>query len=448
MLNLNNISIHFIGIGGISMSAIAKYAHSCGAIVTGSDATESQIIAQLRELGIKIHIGHDLSLVTNCSICVYTGAISGTNIELLYCQNNNITLYKREEFLSMIINCYTNSIAVSGSHGKTTTTGLIYNALAKCNTDPTLFIGGTISGVGNFILSNSEYAVYEACEYKRSFLQFKPNVCVILNIEADHLDYYKDFDDVSLAFNQFADNTTPNGIVVASQQAAQYINLKNIVTYGLDKSCDVYANNITSTNGKYSFDIINNKRHIGRCQLSIVGFVNVYNALAAYCACSFYKLDSKKILRGLSEFCGVQRRFEAIECSFCTVIADYAHHPSEIIPLLSITKQMKYKRVIAVFQPHTYTRTKSMLTEFANSLSLADIVILVPVYAAREEPNGVTSDTLADKINEISSNKKMSAISADSLENAANMLRNIANKDDLVLIIGAGDIIDMCKLLK
>lgn len=443
MLDLQNTIIHFIGIGGVSMSALAQYSHKLGAKVSGSDITDSPLIHKLKNLGIPINIGHDLSLVTDCQLCVYTSAINQTNVEYCYCINNNIKLFKREEFLSLILNSYSNSIAISGSHGKTTTTAMIYNALIACSINPTLFIGGNISGVGNFHLSDNDYAVFEACEYKRSFLKFTPKVCVILNIEADHLDYYKNFNDVSSAFNQFASQTILDGKVVASMQAAKYLQTDNITIYGMDKNCHVYADNITSALGKYSFDIIDNDIYIGRCNLSIVGYVNIYNALAAYCACKFFKLNKNLIIEGLAGFKGVERRFQTITCDFCHAVADYAHHPTEITELINTAKQLGHKRIIAVFQSHTYTRTAALLDEFALSLSIADIVILTPIYAAREKPNGVTSETLADKINEISAN----AFNTDSFESAVELLKNISNPDDLILIIGAGDIIDICPML-
>ncbi len=456
-LNSEYSKIHMIGITGISMSGIACILANSGYTVTGSTNTYNIIIEQLEKSNIKVYIGHNAKNIGNSDLVVYTAAISKDNPELLEAKRLNIPTMERSEFLGELTKLFSKTIAISGTHGKTTTTSMISLCFLESNLDPSIQVGSVLKQInGNYKIGNSDYFVIEACEYVDSFLSFYPQTEIILNIEEEHLDYFKDINQIKESFIKFTNNLPTNGNLVINIDNNNCVDIIdklrkdiNILTYSINnENADIYAQNIRfDDNGYGVFDIKYKDNVIKDILVSVPGLHNVSNACACICTCLFHNISFDVIKQGLKKYSGVNRRFEikGKTKNDCIVIDDYAHHPTEIKALLDSTKNGKYNDVWAVFQPHTFSRVKTLLNDFIDCFNNADHLILTDIYAAREIDDGtISSKILADMINEKHPNK---AIYISNFEDIANYLKDNTNSNDLILTIGAGNITDLSKYL-
>ncbi|NFH90155.1 UDP-N-acetylmuramate--L-alanine ligase [Clostridium botulinum] len=437
--------VHFIGIGGISMSGLAAVLLNSGYKVSGSDFKESEILKKLRLSGADIYIGHSEKNIKDVDLVVYTAAIPENNPEFIYAKENNIDLMNRAEFLGNIMKGHKYNVAISGAHGKTTCTSMLSNITLKANLDPTILVGGELDIIGgNFRIGSSDYFITEACEYKRSFLSFFPYVGVILNIDADHLDYYKDIDEITETFGQFADLIPNDGYLIGyiGDSRVKEILSKakcNTLSYGFENA-DVTARNITfNEKGCASFDVYKHNNKLFDLTLSNPGEHNILNALSSICVSLIFDVDYDDIICGLSECKGAHKRFEYKgEVNGVTVIDDYAHHPVEIKATLNTSKKIPHNKTFCVFQPHTYTRTKTLFDEFTDAFFDADEVVLMDIYAAREKDTGlVSSNDLGVALRA----KGVKCTNVHSHDEALEYLKNSAKPNDLLLTVGAGDVV-------
>ena len=437
--------IHFIGIGGVSMSGLAAVLLNAGFKVSGSDAKESEITNRLKNEGAEIYIGHNSDNLKNVDLIVYTAAISADNPELIKAKEDNIQLMDRAEFLGQIMKGHKYNVAVAGTHGKTTTTSMISHVTLSADLDPTILVGGDLDIInGNFRIGNSEYFVTEACEYKQSFLRFFPYVGIILNIDADHLDFYRDLDHIKDTFKQFINIIPTNGYVIANADDANVREVLtvakcNVITYGINTG-DVQAKNITfNEKGCATFDVYKHDTKLGTLSLNVPGMHNVSNSLSAVCLSLIFEINFDKVNNGLSTFGGAHKRFEYKgEKGGVTIIDDYAHHPVEIEATLNTAKKMKHKDVICVFQPHTYTRTKTLFNDFTKCFDEATEVILMDIYAAREKDTGLVNSTeLGDAIRA----RGIKCVNVHSHQEALDYVKTKVSAGDLLLTVGAGDVV-------
>ena len=440
------IHVHFIGIGGISMSGLAQILLQEGFMVSGSDSKRSDLTAQLEAAGAGIAIGQRAANITpDIDLVVYTAAIHPDNPEYMQAKAAGIPMLSRAEFLGQLMTNYHTSAAVAGTHGKTTTTGMLTHILLEAQTDPTVSIGGMLQTIGgNIRVGKTDYFLTEACEYTNSFLHFYPTFSVILNIEEDHMDFFDDLAQIRQSFRSFASNTAPDGKIIINSAIAHpqeiYAGLPAAaVTFGLKEDADYTAADIAyDAGGRAAFTLCAHGKRTERITLKIPGRHNIENALAAAACAAEAGLPFAAIRTGLASYGGTARRFERKgSLGGITIIDDYAHHPTEIRATLSAARPLCEGRLICVFQPHTYTRTKAFWDAFADALCLADIVVLAEVYAARE------TDTLG-----ISGEKLAAAITAkgteshyfstfDEIENF--LLKKCINRD-LLITMGAGDV--------
>lgn len=444
--------IFFIGIGGISMSSLAEILQANGKEVSGSNNIDNQMTDYLKNKGITVHIGHNKDNITNdLDLVVYTAAISEDNEEIQKAKELGIELIRREILLGEILKLYESPIAISGTHGKTTTSSMISEIFLEAKKNPTISVGGIIKNINsNTHVGGNEYFIAEACEYKDSFLALTPKVGIILNIDADHLDYFKDIDAIRASFKKFASAIPEDGTLIINNCIIginEFIkDLKcNVITYGNDLA-DVKSKDITFINeNETKFDVIIKDKTINNVVINVPGYHNVSNALAAI-ACSYiFDIDEESILKGLNKFCGAERRMELRgEFDGIKVYDDYAHHPTEIKASISAFKTMQKGKLITVFQSHTYTRTKALLSEFATSLADSDEVIITDIYAARETNDvNVYPEDLVNEIKPINSN--VSYISK--FEDIKNYLIKDAKSGDIIVIMGAGDVNIICDML-
>lgn len=447
----NPVRVYFVGIGGISMSGLAQILASEGFTVSGSDRSESAATQELRASGIKVFIGQRAENITDdIDLAVFTAAIHPDNPEYIAVHEKGIPSLSRAELLGQLMKNYRLPVAVSGTHGKTTTTSMLSDILLCANVDPTLSIGGVLPDIGsNVRVGNSGYFVAEACEYTNSFLHMFPGIGIILNIEEDHLDFFKDLDDIRNSFRRFAQLIPAEGTLIINaeidnwEEIAQDLPCK-VVTFSTKPGSDYYPSDITFDRlGHPSFTLHGSDSFEAgtRISLHVPGMHNVGNALAAIAAADRLGIRPKDIAKGLSVFSGTERRFQYKgEKNGFTVIDDYAHHPTEIEATLQAAKACPYDRIICIFQPHTYTRTKSLLPGFAKALSLADVVILADIYAARETDTlGISSRTLQEEIKKLGHDclyfPTFSEIEKYLLANCRN--------NDLVITMGAGNVYEI-----
>lgn len=433
--------VHFIGIGGVSMSAIAKVLLHKKIKVSGSDFALSPSTEELISLGAQITIGHSADNIKNPDLVVYTAAISNDNPELMAARQKGIETISRATMLGRIMKDYKKAISVAGTHGKTTTTSMMSYCLMKANLDPTVMVGGNLDILnGNFRMGESEYFLTESCEYCRSFLEFFPRVGIILNVEEDHLDYYKDIEDIKSAFSDFAKLIPKDGILVVCAEDAEAVECAQSaactpISYGFEKG-DFKAQNITFDDFGYpSFDVFKNGEKICSLTLNVVGRHNVLNATAVLAACLEMGIDIKFIKEGLESYKGTKRRFEKKGyCNGALIVDDYAHHPTEIRAAFDSVKKIKHNTVWCIFQPHTYTRTKALFDDFVKILSKVDRVILTDIYAAREKDTGlVSSKDLAQKI--------PNSLYIKDFEEIAQYIKSQAQRGDIIITMGAGDVV-------
>ncbi len=449
MLNEYN-SFYIVGIGGISMSAIAKLLLIKNKKIYGSDITPSSLIDELREKGIEIKIGGAPEYVLKSEALIITGAISDDNADLLYAKKLGKPIFNRAEVLGELTkDMYL--ISVAGTHGKTTTTGMLASALIEAQQDPTVHIGGILSNINsNLRVGKSNIFLTEACEYQDSFLKLNSDISIILNIQEDHLDYFKNLNNIYKSFNEFASNTKHNGVVIYNfDELSNKLWLKtNSLSFGFQEDADVKAKNVFEyTAGKFQFDLYFKKEYAVTIKLNCYGIHNVKNALAAAAVMLYLQIAPSAIKHGIESFKGIKRRFEIInENEECKIIHDYAHHPTEIKATLSVCREIaKTGKIVSIFQPHTYTRTRDLFDDFSDCFAQCDEVWLLPIYPAREKPiTGITSQALCDNINKKGKKcRYFSDFSACEQEISSNI-----DEVSLFIILGAGDIEKLAYSLK
>lgn len=447
--------VFFAGIGGISMSALAQILKNDGYTVSGSDFKDSETVQALRDSGIPVAIGHRAENVSGAGLLVYTAAIKADNPELVAAKEAGIPTIERATLLGAMMKNYQYPVAVSGTHGKTTTTSMLAHVLVSAQLDPTILVGGVLPLIGgNMRDGGKEYFVTEACEYCASFLKFYPLYSIILNIEEDHLDYFKDLEDIIRCFRQFADKTPDSGAVIANFDDENVRRMlkgstKPIVSFGTEwENADFYAANISfDQNGCAEFDVLfKGVPYMEKARLCVPGMHNVKNALAVIAVADLLGISSENIQKGILSFTGTNRRFELKgETDGVKIIDDYAHHPTEIKATLSAAKTMAGEHdVWCVFQPHTYTRSYTLKDEFAVSFFDCDHLVLTDIYAAREKDTGlISSKDLVDVINENSHN----AIYMKEFSDVADYMKKNAKPGDLVITMGAGDVYKIGELI-
>ncbi|MCM8791610.1 MAG: UDP-N-acetylmuramate--L-alanine ligase [Candidatus Omnitrophica bacterium] len=440
--------VHFIGIGGIGMSGIAQLYLKAGIKVSGSDIRNSERLELLRLKGAKIYLGHNPSYIQNQDLVVYSSAIKENNPELVEARRRNIKILKRAEALVEIIR-NVKLITITGSHGKTTTSSLIAHILKEARLLSVAVLGGVWLNLNNSIcLDRGNFFVVEADESDGSFLYFKPNYSIVTNIDFEHMDYYKNIENLLSTFVNFINNISQDGCLIACAEDKNIISIlkrinKKTILYGLSPQLDVYAEDIKFNGLSSCYNCIYKDNFLGRFSLNLGGLHNVLNSLAAIAIAKELGIDTSIIKNALSTFKGTKRRIEIKSCiNGIMFLDDYAHHPSEIIATLKTVTNLGYKRVIVIFQPHRYTRTKLLLDEFAKSFDLADEIIVTNIYPADEEPiEGVDAREICNKINFY---KRNNCAKYFSQEDILPYVLSILRKNDLVITLGAGDIYKIC----
>ena len=435
---------YFAGIGGVSMSSLALILKSKGINVSGYDFKKSDTTVMLEECGISVDYTYDTIDLSNVDTFIYTAAIKEDDPVFVMAKEKKLTVLTRADLLCAITGNYRHSIGVAGTHGKSTTTGFLCEIMLKSDNDSTILGGAVIPSLGTtYRVGNGENAVFEACEYKNSYHSMRPTIKVILNVELDHVDFFGNLENIISSFRQYIDTPGLNGENIAvvnldCQNAVKSAKDTSAVTkyFSAKQEADIYAKNIDLSTGFGHFDVYEKgEKYLFDISLSVPGMHNVSNALAAICAARCCNVPHQAIKAGIEGFTGVKRRFEKVgrHLSGAVIIDDYAHHPDEITATLKSAKAVAKGKVICVFQPHTYSRTKALLHSFASSLSLADKVILAPIYPARETDTlGISSDDVAKLID--------GAVSLGSFEEIREHLTKIALADDLIITMGAGDI--------
>ncbi len=453
-INIDDFSnVHFIGIGGISMSALAEILLDKGVSVSGSDSKNSSILEKLKIKGANIYIGHGSENIKDgLDLIVFTDAISPDNPEFLEAKLKNIQTIDRGNFLGQLMKKYENSIAISGTHGKTTTTGMLSTIIHNTPLDPTILLGGELDCIdGNVRIGSDKLILTEACEYKANLLKFHATTAVILNVEADHLDFYKDISEIIDVFKGFVSNVPEDGHIIVNSDDQNAMNSVvaakcEVLTFGVDNNSNYKANDVSfNSEGKSFFNLVVNNKDSYDVVLNVTGIHNVYNALGAIASAHVAGLSMEQVIAGINEYTGTHRRLE--HKGFfrgVRVIDDYAHHPTEIAVTLKSMKNLDFKKIWCIFQPHTYTRTKSLLHEFSESFFDADTVIISNIYAAREKDNGeIHSKHLVDLLVD----KGVDAMHFDDFEDIAEYISKNANDGDLVLTMGAGDVYTIGEVL-
>lgn len=431
------------------MSALALILKERGLIVKGSDIQLSPMTNRLEKQGVEIKCGSAPEFVHQCEGVAFTAAISEDNEDLMLAKKLGKCIYTRSQLLG-ILSQEKKTISIAGTHGKTTTTGMISTILLETDLDPTVHIGGELKIIkSNLRLGKGDIFVTEACEYKDAFLGLSSYVSVVLNIEEDHLDYFKNYDNILSSFNKFVNNTDKNGLIIYNFDACQRkldIKERKSLSFGFDNDAQLQAKNIEEFKpGLYSFDAILNKKHVGNFHLSCLGRHNIYNALASIATCLFLGVDINKIKTGLENFQGVARRMEIVNDKKSLIIHDYAHHPQEISASLKALKSFKKDKLVCIFQPHTFSRTQSLWNDFMSCFVDADEVWMLPIYPAREKPiKGITSYAF---YKDLKKNKIKSRYFA-SFNSCFKQIDKLKNNGWTFAILGAGDIDKLASMLK
>ena len=435
-------SIFFCGIGGINMSSLAHISLVNGMRVGGSDRTPSELTLRLEREGVEVFYSHDAKNLESYDAFVYTVAIGEDNPEYVRAAERGIPVISRADYMGYLMTEYNRRIGVSGMHGKSTATSMCASVLMSADTDPTVLSGAVLEAMGGaYRVGGRDYFLFEACEYMDSFLDFNPNIAVILNVELDHVDYFEDIEHIKRSYREFAQISLANkGFVVANGDDRLTLEavdgLEKVVLFGVEnKSADVRAENTVNVNGCYSFDLIYKNEYICKIELSVSGYHNVYNALATVGAALLCGIPTEKIADGIRSFGGAARRMEYKGIiNGARVYDDYGHHPTEVATTLEgVRGMLDGGRLFCVFQSHTYTRTKALFDDFASALSVADRVIVADIYAARETDTlGVTPELLASKIK--------GGCACHGFENIADMLKRELKEGDIAVVMGAGDI--------
>ena len=433
--------VHLAGIGGVSMCPLAEVLAGMGLQVQGSDMSESDTVRQLRAQGIPVAVGHSAENLKDCALVIRTAAIHDDNPEIAGAIARGIPVYERAQAWGAIMQHYQNAVCISGTHGKTTTTSMATHIFMAAQADPTVMIGGTLPLLhSGYRVGRGDTIILESCEYCNSFLNFFPTVAVILNVDADHLDFFKDLADIEHSFHAFADLVPQRGYIISNaddpgaREAVKGLS-HPVFTFGIaDPDADCTAHNVAFHDGCPTFDVVIRGETYAHVELHIAGRHNILNSLAAASAAYVLGIPGSAVEEGLATFHGAGRRFER-KGTFhgADVFDDYAHHPAELHALLTTAQSMGYERVICAFQPHTYTRTKALFDDFVRELQLPDVTILAEIYAAREKNDiGISSQDLAAKI--------PGAVYCSTLDQVADQLAELARPGDLILTVGAGDI--------
>lgn len=450
--------IFFAGIGGVSMSALAKICLNKGYTVSGSDSNESIVTKELQQLGANIKIGHDRSNINDdIDMVVHTAAIQADNEELIAAKEKNKLILNRAVFLGQIMREYESPIAVAGTHGKTSTTSMLSAIFNYSNLDPTILVGGNLSMIGgNVRIGESKYFITEACEYVDSFLNFNPKVSIVLNIEEDHLDYFSGIEEIKASFNKFGKLLPNDGYFIINGDDSNTKDILHdikatVLRFGQNEDNDVVIKNIVFDNNgcaefeiefkNESFDIGN----IGKFKISVPGIHNVYNATAAILASLVLNVDIEDIRENVTKYKGVGRRFERKgEYNRAVIIDDYAHHPTEIKATLAAGKKITKNKLWCIFQPHTYSRTQTLMEEFSEAFYAADEIIITDIYAAREKSiEGVTSEKLANKIYQKGCNVRY----IKEFDEIVEYLKDNISNGDVVITTGAGSVYEIAEKL-
>ena len=422
------------------MSPLARVLLTMGVPITGSDIAESKAVKELEALGVKVFIGHRAENIEGAGFIVRTAAARDDNPEIVAARAAGIPVFERADGWGFIMKGYPNAVCISGTHGKTTTTSMVTHVLMEASKDPTVMIGGTLPLIGSgYRIGHGDTIVLESCEYYNSFHRFLPTVAVVLNVEADHLDFFKDIDEIKDSFAHFANLVPENGTIIANADDANTMEAlgklnRPLMTFGIDNPAEVTAKNITLVNGRTEFDVYHSGELYGHISLHIPGLHNVRNALAAAAVAITLNISPKDTERGLERFGGAERRFQYKGiCNGASVYDDYAHHPSELHALLDAVFSLDYNRVLVAFQPHTYTRTKALFDDFIAELKRPDKVYLAEIYAAREKNTiGISSNDLVEHLT--------NAEYFPTLDQLAERLKADAREGDIILTVGAGDI--------
>jgi UDP-N-acetylmuramate--alanine ligase len=433
---------HLVGIGGVSMRPLAEVLHGKGMVITGSDMNEGAHLDRLRDLGIPLSIGHTGANVGGAEVVIRTAAVHDDNLEIAFARRRGIPVLERAEVWGALMRHYRNALCVAGTHGKTTTTSMCTHIALAARIDPTVMIGGTLPVLGTgHRVGAGDTIILESCEYCNSFLSFFPTVALILNIEEDHLDFFRDLADIENSFLRFASLVPPHGMVVANAEDGNTMatlvgKIPRLLTFGVDTG-DIRASRLTFRGGCGEFDVTDTRQGGGvvtHVVLRVPGRHSVQNALGAAAASLALGLSGTAIGEGLGEFRGVERRFTYKgTVKGAAVYDDYAHHPSELRALFEMANTLGYERILCAFQPHTYTRTKALLHDFASVLRMPDVTLLAEIYAAREQNDaGISSSDLAREI--------PGAAVAETLPELTQTLYDMARPGDLILTVGAGDI--------
>lgn len=436
---LDNIKkIHFIGIGGSGMCPLAEILHSEGFELTGSDCNESDTLERIKGYGIKVFMGHSAENIGDTELVVYTAAVKADNPELVEARKRGIPCLERSIMLGIVTRRYNRSIAVSGTHGKTSTTAMLSQILIGSGFDPSAIIGGKLPYIGgNSYVGQSDIIVCEACEYVDTFLELTPYISIILNVDADHLDYFKDLDHIKQSFNKFANQTSGllvlNGDDENTIDAVKDVDLPKI-TFGTNHSNDYYAQNLRSVGACAAFDFMHKGEKLCEIELVVPGMHNLYNALAAASTAAYLGASPREIAENLHKFTGVHRRFEILgKPQGITVADDFAHHPTELTTTLTAAMDMGFNTVWAVFQPHTFSRTAMLLDDFAQALSIPDRAIISEILAVRETNTyNIYNTDLGEKID--------GAVCIDTFEDITKYICENAKPGDLILTMGGGNV--------
>ena len=445
--------IHMCGIGGVSMSGLAEILKNWDFEVTGSNNVENKATKKLIDSGIKVTIGHHAENVVGADAVVYTAAISKDNIELKTAKLLNIETIERSDFLGEITRCYEDTITVAGTHGKSTTTSMLSLCFLEALKDPSIQVGADLAQIdGNYKVGKSEYFVLEACEYVESFLKFSPKSSIILNIDNDHLDYFKNFENIKNAFVKYVKLLPNGGVLILNADDENCLALKDhtkakIYTYGIEnEKADFIAKNIEFDNdGFASYDAYKNGEFYEKIKLSVPGIHNVLNSLSCIAMCDAYNLESSTVKKALASFKGAGRRFEFKgKVNNASIYDDYGHHPTEIISTSKALLNKKYNKSWVVFQPHTYSRTASLLEDFAKSLINFDNIIVLDIYAAREKNTyGISSTDLVEKIKSLGKE----ALYIPDFEECVKYLKENIKENDVILTQGAGTVTEIGEML-
>ncbi|MCM1269935.1 MAG: UDP-N-acetylmuramate--L-alanine ligase [Ruminococcus flavefaciens] len=452
--------IHFIGIGGSGMYPLAQILHSQGYFLTGSDNNETETLEAVRKMGIPVFIGQKAENIQGADLIVHTAAIMEDNPELMAARQSGIPVLERADLLGIVTSWYDNAVCVTGTHGKTTATSMITQILYTAGVDLSAYIGGKLPCIGGSgIAGKSDTLVCESCEFEDHFLKLSPDISVILNIDADHLDYFGTLENIKKSFRKFAEMTSKllivNGSDKNTMDAVSGLE-KNMITFGSDGSCDFYPENVNHENGLLTtFDAMYKGEKLGKITLHVAGIHNVLNSLAAVAAAHYLNIDFAAVQKGLEEFRGAKRRFEKLgEAKGITVVDDYAHHPTELEATLRAAMEMNFNNVWAIFQPFTFSRTKLLLDDFARVLQIPDKTVLTDIMGSREKNTyGIFTRHLAEKIPEcIWFTQDENAEWTDerkyfNFSQICDYVCKNAESGDLIITLGCGDAYKIAKMI-